>query len=544
MKQSFLILALLLPFCLLSQEVVDSTSNLIKNEKYSEAIAYAKEQSSRIKGDFTKARLLQLMADAYYYINDIPTSLSYYLRSGEAYHKIQDMSLLYHEVIGHTGFCYRELGELDNALIYYKKALNMAYAIGEESEIASDHANLGTVYARIGNLEEANSNFLKAYSIDISRKDTSAIGFDLRNLAEMQMLIGDYYKAKEHLEESIELLSNSSGNANSLPLRLRALGNAYVAMKVYDSAKFYLENSTDQLIALGDTLNTIGNWLSLARLDFKLQKFNNSLTYTNRALEYISKNKMDNVYLLEAEELLANIYIETGKLDQAKSLVLKNIEIANRLDLLSSLRNGYYQLASIEEKQANYLSALKAHKKFKQLNDSILNSESKKNIQELSVLYKVDQLDQKNEILQLENEVAKAEAENKASQFRWTLIASLLIIVGIIAVSWAYNSRQKYKNRLLIAEVDQLRNQIKLAVEGDSNAITLELATVNEQLHTPLTEREFEILNYAITDISNSEIAEKAFVSVNTVKYHLKNIYEKLGVSNKKEALQFALRAK
>ncbi|MEQ8532548.1 MAG: helix-turn-helix transcriptional regulator, partial [Imperialibacter sp.] len=61
------------------------------------------------------------------------------------------------------------------------------------------------------------------------------------------------------------------------------------------------------------------------------------------------------------------------------------------------------------------------------------------------------------------------------------------------------------------------------------------------RLAQPLSEREFEILTHALSNLNNSEIAEKVFVSVNTVKYHLKNIYEKLGVTNRKEALQFAL---
>ncbi|MEP4597726.1 MAG: helix-turn-helix transcriptional regulator, partial [Cyclobacteriaceae bacterium] len=64
---------------------------------------------------------------------------------------------------------------------------------------------------------------------------------------------------------------------------------------------------------------------------------------------------------------------------------------------------------------------------------------------------------------------------------------------------------------------------------------------LNKRLITPLSDREFEILMLAVSDKSNSEIADQIFVSVNTVKYHLKNIYEKLGVSNRKEALQFAI---
>jgi len=52
-----------------------------------------------------------------------------------------------------------------------------------------------------------------------------------------------------------------------------------------------------------------------------------------------------------------------------------------------------------------------------------------------------------------------------------------------------------------------------------------------------LTEREAEVLNYISEGMSNADIAEKIFVSTNTIKYHIKNIYLKLDVKNRVEAL-------
>ena len=50
-----------------------------------------------------------------------------------------------------------------------------------------------------------------------------------------------------------------------------------------------------------------------------------------------------------------------------------------------------------------------------------------------------------------------------------------------------------------------------------------------------LTVREKEIANFLILDITNKKIAEKLFISENTLKKHAKNIYAKLEVKNKKE---------
>ncbi len=56
----------------------------------------------------------------------------------------------------------------------------------------------------------------------------------------------------------------------------------------------------------------------------------------------------------------------------------------------------------------------------------------------------------------------------------------------------------------------------------------------------PLSERELEVLRLLAVGRSNPEIAGELFVSLNTVKAHVKNIFTKLGVHNRLEAAQRA----
>nr|WP_319401214.1 LuxR C-terminal-related transcriptional regulator [uncultured Carboxylicivirga sp.] len=50
-----------------------------------------------------------------------------------------------------------------------------------------------------------------------------------------------------------------------------------------------------------------------------------------------------------------------------------------------------------------------------------------------------------------------------------------------------------------------------------------------------LTDREIEVLRYIMSDKTNSQIANSLFVSVNTIKYHIKNIYRKLNTNNRNQ---------
>jgi LuxR family maltose regulon positive regulatory protein len=53
----------------------------------------------------------------------------------------------------------------------------------------------------------------------------------------------------------------------------------------------------------------------------------------------------------------------------------------------------------------------------------------------------------------------------------------------------------------------------------------------------PLTDREMEILSLLPSRSTNTELAERCYVSVNTIKTHMAHIYRKLDVANRNGAI-------
>ena len=58
----------------------------------------------------------------------------------------------------------------------------------------------------------------------------------------------------------------------------------------------------------------------------------------------------------------------------------------------------------------------------------------------------------------------------------------------------------------------------------------------------PLTRRETDVLTSLADGKSYKEIAQGASMSVNTVRYHIRNLYDKLGVHSQSEAVAKGLR--
>ena len=65
----------------------------------------------------------------------------------------------------------------------------------------------------------------------------------------------------------------------------------------------------------------------------------------------------------------------------------------------------------------------------------------------------------------------------------------------------------------------------------------ISLIQINKNLKSPLTKREFEILKAIYEGKTNQQMSEQFFVSVNTIKTHIGNVYDKLEVASRTAAI-------
>lgn len=86
---------------------------------------------------------------------------------------------------------------------------------------------------------------------------------------------------------------------------------------------------------------------------------------------------------------------------------------------------------------------------------------------------------------------------------------------------------------------EQLYSTIEIAWAQLNQRIapTLNLDVLNRRLSAPLSSREAEVLSCIYKGLDTKGTAQALFVSVNTVKFHLKNLYDKFDAHNRVELI-------
>jgi two-component system, NarL family, response regulator LiaR len=119
----------------------------------------------------------------------------------------------------------------------------------------------------------------------------------------------------------------------------------------------------------------------------------------------------------------------------------------------------------------------------------------------------------------------------KAIEYRWLVVQhSIEIYGGLVAVVFAIvgiwlgrritgRPTVEVREVLVPAPVEFVRDRDRVAALG-------------------LTPRELEILELIAQGLSNKEIAERVFVSENTVKTHSSRVFDKLGAKRRTQAVQ------
>lgn len=123
-------------------------------------------------------------------------------------------------------------------------------------------------------------------------------------------------------------------------------------------------------------------------------------------------------------------------------------------------------------------------------------------------------------------------------QWKFLIVDNAIdIYIGLIAIAftilgvWVANQFIKSRTQTVFVEKEIIVYQPKKFILNQR-----ELKRLN------LTKREYEILKLIVRGNSNADIADQLFLSLSTIKTHVSNLYAKMNVKNRFQAITMAKR--
>jgi ATP/maltotriose-dependent transcriptional regulator MalT len=345
------------------------------------------------------------------------------------------------------------------------------------------HNSLGVIYE----YQEENEIALKNYQESLKYAEQTDNKY---NQAKALINLGGLYYRQLQYEKSIEILEQAQSKLDN-----------------YNTAKFkpkILNNLGTNYMDLGQFEKAISCFQEALKLDLASNnQYGCAIKYGN--LGYLFTQKKD---FSQAQHYL--------NLAEHLSDSLSNLQL--------QLDHSRFQY-EFHEQLGNDKKALSYYKKHIAIRDSLLNSEKIRENAKIESDFLVEkiQIEQaaKDEIKELEI------LSEKNKRFNYGIILVLLMgLLVVITVLYKLNSDRK---RLLEFENNKMREEIKRLIKPNSESIE----PVTKPGIELLNERQKEVLDLLQHGKSNKEIAETLFISVNTVKYHLKAIYEVLDVKHR-----------
>lgn len=249
-------------------------------------------------------------------------------------------------------------------------------------------------------------------------------------------------------------------------------------------------------------------------------------------LEYLDKNysKAEKIYdeaiVLMSKANPKNLPIIYGKKIQLYTATNQNDKLneALQLGLQSAKANKIikYEVYVHEQMREKYIKDNNWKKAFY----------SYKKIDSLLTIYNANDKNEKIKLLEKDLEIQKKSYELKHSKI---LNISLIVFSIILLISFYYANKfykeKKEKSKIVEKEYKRIHDELLLL----TNKLNRQGITTIDFKEYNLSERQLEIIELIRQGKTNKEIGSKLFISENTVKYHLKSIYEILGIENRNE---------
>jgi tetratricopeptide (TPR) repeat protein len=188
-----------------------------------------------------RATLLHHAGIALWYKGDLDTALEYHQKSLEIKQSLNDQSGMASS-LNNIGLVYWSKGDNDQAIDFYHRALKVNEEIEDQRQIATTLSNLGNCYAIIGDLDKSLEYQQRSLAIREQLDNRHEIAMSLINLGVVFQMKGDLSQAQAYYQRSLAI-GEEINQQTDIALAINNLGNIYDLKGDYNEALNHFEKS-------------------------------------------------------------------------------------------------------------------------------------------------------------------------------------------------------------------------------------------------------------------------------------------------------------
>ncbi|WP_027003670.1 tetratricopeptide repeat-containing sensor histidine kinase [Hugenholtzia roseola] len=379
--------------------------------------------------------------------------------------------------LNNSGLFLRLLGNLEEAILSYKKAILLYEKIDNKHLLFTTYTGLGASYQGLGRYNEAFPHFEMALRVCETSNDTNNLPAALSNLGNIFYYQKDFKEALKYYKKSNYIATTAS----DIAFACNNIGAIYLQEKQYDSAAFYLkktiETSPHASLKLMAT-NNLG-------LTFYEQKQYQAALQTFEEARKKAEAAGDKALLAMIFNNLAAIYNKTTQYQKAIENAEQGLQIAKEINAMASIADNMGSLAVAYEALGDLQKALFYQKSQQIYRDSLFNIEKSNQIDALLL----ERKKLENERLEQENLLQKKSLDNERLE-KQDRERELLILQKQAEADRLFAEAQQEKDK---RKADSLYNQAQKAqLEAQNLKIRAEKEHAEDLLR--LNEKETQIL--------------------------------------------------
>jgi serine phosphatase RsbU (regulator of sigma subunit) len=300
------------------------------------------------------------------------------------------------------------LAEYKTAISFYIKALNIQEAIGNKKGILASSGAIGNVFLDLKQPDEAYKYLSRALEIS---KETNNKG----GMATCLIAIGTVFSEKKDYKQSLEY--------------------TFKSMKLFEEL--------DVQEAVATCLNNIADSY------LKLNEPDKSMFYINKA--YGIYVESGNIYGMSlALNNLGDFYESQGNFGKAIEHYTKGLEYGKQIGANDRIIASYKGLYLTNKKMGNFKEALAINELYQQINDSIYNTESSKQIAEMQTRFDTEKKAKEIDILTKDKKIREDELiQQRFISWSVTIGGGLVFLLALVAIR-GYIQKRKVSNQLAI----------------------------------------------------------------------------------------------